>query len=375
MAGSRLTWFAVRRELSPGRRALVMVLAFLCPLLTWAAVSYVPFLWHPLVEVTDKGGTVLQEGKRYKPQEVAAANARAAERGKGPATGHPANPVFLPAPHEVALGLHKAFTSAPQIRDLPWFHESIGHSIKVIFWGFFWSVLIGLPLGILCGAFDFFARLFEPFVDFIRYMPAPVFGALCVAIMGIYDAPKIAIIFIGTFFQMVLIVANTTRQVDRSLLEAAQTLGASNRALLTRVILPGALPNLYNDLRILLGWAWTYLIVAEMIGAKSGITGYIEQQGRYFNFDLVYAAILVIGVIGLVTDQTLQFIGRFLFPWQYPQNAKASRAIWRTATFLPRTAARLAGPRPASPRIQSVGFAPAPRAPDLAPEPADARAS
>src|SRR5690606_1893260 len=139
-------------------------------------------------------------------------------------------------------------------------------SIQVIFWGFLISSLIGVPLGILCGTFDVFNRLFAPFVEFFRYLPAPAFGALAVAILGIHEAPKIAIIFIGTFFQQVLVVSNTTRKLDPALLEAAQTLGASRPALLFRVVIPGIATDLYKDLRILLGWAWTYLIVAEMIG-------------------------------------------------------------------------------------------------------------
>ena len=147
-------------------------------------------------------------------------------------------------------------------------------------------------------------------------MPAPAFGALAVAILGIYQAPKIAIIVIGTFFQQVLIIANTTRKLDPSLLEAAQTLGAKNLALLFRVVVPGILPDLYKDMRILLGWAWTYLIVAELIGTSSGITWFITQQARYKNFDNVFAAIMMIGIIGLTIDILLARLGRNLFPWQ-----------------------------------------------------------
>jgi NitT/TauT family transport system permease protein len=158
--------------------------------------------------------------------------------------------------------------------------------------------------------------LFEPFIEFFRYLPAPAFGALAVAILGIHYAPKIAIIFIGTFFQQVLVVSNTTRKLDPSLLEAAQTLGANNKALLFRVVVPGILPDLYRDMRILLGWAWTYLIVAELIGTSSGITWFITQQARYKNFDNVFAAIMIIGIIGLTTDLILASIGKRIFPWQ-----------------------------------------------------------
>ena len=224
--------------------------------------------------------------------------------------------MFLPAPHEVALALALGFREPPQNASDSWLHERIAESLRVIFWGFFWASVAGVPLGILCGSFMLFSRLTEPFVDFIRYMPAPAFGTLLVAVLGTQEAPKVAVIFVGTFFQMVLVLANTTRQMDPALLEAAQTLGADNRRLLTRVVVPGVLPRLYVDMRILLGWAWTYLIVAELIGEKSGITAYIQQQGRYFNFDKVYAGIILIGLLGLLTDQVLQALGRRLFPWE-----------------------------------------------------------
>jgi NitT/TauT family transport system permease protein len=134
--------------------------------------------------------------------------------------------------------------------------------------------------------------------------------------LGLADEPKIAIIFIGTFFQMVLVVANTTRTVDVQLLHAAQTLGAKRRQLLMSVVVPGALPALYRDMRILIGWAWTYLVVAELIGEKSGLSAFIYQQQRYRHFDNVYAAIVIIGIAGLVVDQILALLANYLFPWE-----------------------------------------------------------
>jgi NitT/TauT family transport system permease protein len=172
-------------------------------------------------------------------------------------------------------------------------------------------------------------------VDFVRYMPAPVFGALAVAVFGLADAPKVTIIFIGTFFQMVLVVANTTRQLDGALLQAAQTLGANNRQLLTHVVIPGALPNLYRDMRVLIGWAWTYLVVAELIGEKSGISAFIYQQQRYRHFDNVYASIVMIGLIGLACDQLLGWFGKYLFPWESGQTALPRLAQKIKATFSP----------------------------------------
>jgi ABC-type taurine transport system ATPase subunit len=141
------------------------------------------------------------------------------------------------------------------------------------------------------------------------------FGALAVAILGIYDGPKITIIVIGTFFQQVLIIANTTRKLDVALVEAALTLGTRKLKLLSRVVIPGILPDLYRDQRILLGWAWTYLIVAELIGTSTGITFFITQQARYQHFATVYAAIMMIGILGLGTDMVLALAAKRLFPW------------------------------------------------------------
>ena len=312
-----MDWFAIGRELSPKARGIVSLCSFLLPLAVWSAFSYLPFLWHPLMEVTESGDSrYFRPGMTVESEAFDQENARLSSKGSVGVKGFPANPVFLPAPHEVGKAFYTAFVTEPRRPGDPWLHESLWHSIQVIFWGFLLSSIIGVPLGILCGAYSPIARLFEPFIDFVRYMPAPAFGALAVAIVGIYDGPKIAIIFIGTFFQQVLVVANTTRGLDRALVEAAQTLGTGKFQLLTRVALPGILPDLYRDLRILLGWAWTYLIVAELVGAKTGITAFIDQQSKYKVYENVYAAIIMIGLIGLFMDIMLGALGSRLFPWE-----------------------------------------------------------
>jgi NitT/TauT family transport system permease protein len=312
-----MQWFAVRKELRPRPRLMVTILSFLTPLLLWCLVSYVPWIWHPKVEITDPGAvSYFKEGMLVDRELFDKETGKLEETGEALPQGTPANPIYLPAPHKVAVAFYTAFTTEPKRRTEKWLHESLWDSIQVIFWGFVLSSLVGVPLGIMAGTYDFFSRLFEPFIEFFRYLPAPAFGALAVAVLGIYHAPKIAIIFIGTFFQQVLVVSNTTRKLDASLLEAAQTLGAGNKALLFKVVIPGILPELYRDMRILLGWAWTYLIVAELIGTSSGITWFITQQARYKNFDNVFAAIMMIGIIGITIDMILAWLGRRIFPWQ-----------------------------------------------------------
>jgi NitT/TauT family transport system permease protein len=310
------TLFAVRKELTSKQRLVFGVLSFVVPLLIWSLVSYVPFIWHPEVDITDPGGvSYFKPGMLVEREVFDRESAAVLEAGKPAPQGFPANPIYLPAPHQVAKALYTAFTAEPRRRNEKWLHESLWSSIQVIFWGFFISSLIGVPLGILAGTYEFVSKLTEPFVEFFRYLPAPAFGALAVAVLGIYEAPKIAIIFIGTFFQQVLVVSNTTRKLDPALLEAAMTLGAKRLSLLFKVVIPGVITHLYKDMRILLGWAWTYLIVAELIGTSTGITWFITQQARYKNFENVYAAIMMIGILGLTTDLVLAWLGRRIFPW------------------------------------------------------------
>lgn len=338
-------WLGLKTELPPQRVLILTVCSFLLPLALWAAVSYIPALWHPLVRITAPGDVDYFMEEMEIPRadfEREAAKMRA--EGLTVPEGFRVNPVYLPAPHQVARAFYTAFQTEPRLPNEPWLHESLGHSIRTIVSAFLLSSLFGVPLGILCGAFRFFSKLQEPFIEFFRYLPAPAFGALCVAILGIDDGPKIAIIFIGTFFQQVLVIANTVRKVDASLIEAAQTLGAKGWKLVRQVIVPASITDIYTDMRILLGWAWTYLIVAEVVGTMSGITFFINQQARYRNFDNVYAAIAMIGIIGFGTDLFLAWLGRVIFPWKRRTRSSARKFPWWTRLF----------PKPATPVAAST---------------------
>jgi NitT/TauT family transport system permease protein len=251
--------------------------------------------------------------------------------------GVPANPSYLPAPHEVIETGWKMFTTPPR-NDGTKMSERYLSSLGIILSGFLWACLIGVPIGILCGAYGFFSNLIEPFTDFFRYMPAPTFSTLLVAVLAAGDSPKIALVFIGTLPHMILMISKTTRLLDPSLLEAAQTLGAKPGQMIGRVVLPGILPNLYNDLRILLGWAWTWLVIAELIGVKSGLTEVIETQGRFRNFDQVFPIIILIGFTGFVTDQILALLHGILFPWA-GTSGRVTRAVAAFVTWPLRTVA------------------------------------
>jgi NitT/TauT family transport system permease protein len=195
------------------------------------------------------------------------------------------------------------------------FIEDIGVTIWRVLGGFVIAAALGVPLGMAMGAYKPVEAFFEPFISFSRYLPASAFIPLLILWAGTGEAQKLLVIFVGSFFQIVLIVAVTVGNTRRDLVEAAYTLGASDRAIVTRVLLPASGPDIAETLRLVLGWAWTYVIVAELIGASSGIGHMIMDSQALLNTGQIIFGILVIGVIGLVSDFLFKALNRRLFSW------------------------------------------------------------
>ena len=195
------------------------------------------------------------------------------------------------------------------------FLGDIGITIARVVGGFVMAAVLAVPLGLLMGAYKPVEAFFEPFVSFARYLPASAFIPLLILWAGIGELQKLLVIFIGTFFQLVLMVAVVVGNTRRDLVEAAYTLGASDRSLVSRVLLPNAAPEIAEMLRLVLGWAWTYVIVAELIGASSGIGHMITDSQSLLATGQIIFGIIVIGLIGLVTDFVFKFGNRSLFPW------------------------------------------------------------
>ena len=195
------------------------------------------------------------------------------------------------------------------------FAHDIGMTVWRVVGGFVIATLLALPLGVAMGAYKPIEAFFEPFVSFARYLPASAFIPLLILWAGIGEAQKLALIFIGSFFQLVLMIAVTVGNTRRDLVEAAYTLGSSDTSLVRRVLIPGAAPEIAEILRMVLGWAWTYVIVAELIGASSGIGHMITDSQSLLATDQIIFGIIVIGLIGLVSDLLFKRMNRALFPW------------------------------------------------------------
>jgi NitT/TauT family transport system permease protein len=195
------------------------------------------------------------------------------------------------------------------------FAKDIGMTVWRVLGGFVLAALVALPLGVAMGAYKPVEAFFEPFVSFARYLPASAFIPLLILWAGIGEAQKLAVIFIGSFFQLVLMIAVAVGQTRRDLVEAAYTLGCGDRGIVRRVLIPGAAPEIAEILRMVLGWAWTYVIVAELIGASSGIGHMITDSQALLATDQIIFGIIVIGLIGLASDLAFKAANRALFPW------------------------------------------------------------
>ena len=195
------------------------------------------------------------------------------------------------------------------------FSVDIGVTVWRVVGGFVLAAAVGVPLGMAMGAYKSIEAFFEPFVSFARYLPASAFIPLLILWAGIGETQKLLVIFIGCFFQIVLMVAVSVGSTRRDLVEAAYTLGARASGIVRRVLLPSSAPDIAESLRLVLGWAWTYVIVAELIGASSGIGHMITDSQALLDTGQIIFGIVVIGVVGLVSDYLFKALNHRLFPW------------------------------------------------------------
>jgi len=218
------------------------------------------------------------------------------------------DPLFLPSPGRV-------FQAGVDLFVELGFTTDILNSVYRVMLGFIVAALIGVPLGLLMGTFKVAEAFTEPVVGFIRYMPASAFIPLFILWLGIGDIEKIAIIFVGSFFQLVLMVAVVAKNVHKDMLETAYTLGAKRFQVIRKVLLPASLPGIVDTLRIIVGWAWTYIIVAELVASASGIGYMIISAQRMLRTGNIIFGILTIGILGLITDYFFKWLYNRLFPW------------------------------------------------------------
>jgi len=217
-------------------------------------------------------------------------------------------PDFLPPPHAVFVAAYETLADGSLLRHT-W------SSVFVIYVGFALASVLAVPLGILMGSFKIVEAAVEPITNFVRYLPVSALIPLLILWIGIGVEQKISVIFLGTFFQQVILIADVSARVSRDMVDVSYTLGAGRRQVVTRVLIPATLPGVMDTLRVTMGWAWTYLVVAELVAANSGLGYMILNSMRGLFTDMIFLGILVIGFLGLVTDQLFKLLRRWLLPW------------------------------------------------------------
>lgn len=215
-------------------------------------------------------------------------------------------PKFLPPPLDILRAAYSLFTEFE-------FADDILASLYRVGLAFLAAALMAIPIGILMSSYRVVGALNEPLIDFIRYLPVPALVPLTVIWFGIGESSKIMLLWMGTFFQLVLLIADGAKRVPHEYVEIAYTLGAKPRQVLRKIILPAMLPGMVDNLRITLGWCWSYVIVAEIVAANEGIGFLIMSSRRYGKMPEVMVGILAIGIIGLVSDQLIRHLHRRAF--------------------------------------------------------------
>lgn len=217
--------------------------------------------------------------------------------------------IFLPSPTDV---INKLISMAKDGSLLANCWESTARVLV----GWIFSVIVALPVGMLMANSKRFSAFIQPIIEFARYLPVVALVPLTLLYLGIGEEQKYTIIFLGTFFQLVLMICDTVSGVDNNMINAAKTLGSNRFQIYKEVIFPAALPGLMDDFRLTIGWAWTYLVVAEMVAANNGLGYMILKSQRYLATDTIFAGLILIGLIGLATDWFFRLLTRIVAPWQ-----------------------------------------------------------
>ena len=218
--------------------------------------------------------------------------------------------IFLPSPQDVIDATGRLWSKGYLTQDI------ISSFIRVIL-GFLLSAIVAVPLGILMGTFTSIRALFEPIVAIVRYMPAPAFIPLLIIYLGIGEAPKIALIFIGTVFFNLLMIMDSVKFVPQDLIETTYTLGGKRRQVLLQVITPYIIPRIIDTFRVNMASSWNLVVVAELLAATEGLGKRILLAQKFLKTDEIFACLIILGLIGFAIDIFFRLLLRLTCKWAF----------------------------------------------------------
>ncbi len=218
------------------------------------------------------------------------------------------NPSLVPTPHAVFL----KFIALAQDR----LALDIWMSTRRVFVGVFLGVLAAVPVGFAIGWYRGVHSFLDPLINFFRALPPIALIPLVIVYFGIGETAKVAILFYASFFAGVIVMVEGIGQISPIYVRVAETLGASDAEIFTRVIVPLAVPHILTAVRVALGVAWATLVASELIAAQQGLGALIQNASSFFQLDIIYVGIICIGLIALAMDLLLRAATRRLVAWQ-----------------------------------------------------------
>ncbi len=225
--------------------------------------------------------------------------------------------VLFPPPATVWETFTNYFADTPAAaRERATLHLDLSASFLRVVAAFLLATLVAIPSGLLAGSLPIFEKILLPVSEFVRYVPVPALIPLFIVLTGIGETPKILLIFWGTVFQLLLMVSDEIRRVPIELLQACYTLGGRWDEAITKIMLPAAAPGIFDAMRLCQGWAWTWLIVAELVAANEGMGFRILKYQRFLLTDKIFVYLIILGLVGLLMDMLFRIAHRFLFRWQ-----------------------------------------------------------
>jgi NitT/TauT family transport system permease protein len=218
--------------------------------------------------------------------------------------------IFLPNPSNVLERFGELLLSASFLSN------HFFTSLFRVSAAFLVSIFLSFPLSILIAEIPVFRLFVEPIFSFMRYIPISALVPLCILWFGIDTGQKIAVIVLGVFFQLTLLFSTDIDDTPLEFIESASTLGLSRWRIICTVIIPYAMPAIWDDMRISAGWAWSYLILAELVAGNKGIGYFIINSQRFLELDKVFSAVIIVGILGALTDMVFRKISEVLFQWK-----------------------------------------------------------
>ncbi len=237
------------------------------------------------------------------------------------------SPFLAPAPSAVVEALFALFVTG----------EILPHLLATlyrVFAGLFIGGVAGGVLGLLMGAIPRLREIADPFVAAVHPLPKIAILPLFMALLGIGDASRIAVISLGVFFPMMINTMSGVSQINQTHLDVARNYGAGGAKLLTRVLLPASLPMMLSGLRIGMNLALLFTITTEIAGATVGLGALMWMSWEVLRLENLYAVLVVIMVLGLTCNMAMKFLTQALTPWSPAEERTSSQSTLASQSLI-----------------------------------------